>query len=118
MLLDRGPTLRFPAVLTIVGGAEVKMATPEASSVPLVSLSNLPATARQRRVAFGVALALLLAFAITAPLANIQLPRYDGYIPAIESMVFVNDLITAILLFAHYAIRPSRAILALASAYL
>ena len=94
------------------------MATPEASRIPLVSLSDFPATAQQRRVAFAVAAGLLLAFAISAPFANIQLPRYDGYIPAIESMVFVNDLITAILLFAHYSISPSRPVLALASAYL
>ena len=94
------------------------MATPEASRIPLVSLSDFPATPQQRRVAFAVAAGLLLAFAISAPFANIQLPRYDGYIPAIESMVFVNDLITAILLFAHYSISPSRPVLALASAYL
>jgi signal transduction histidine kinase len=94
------------------------MAASEASKVPLVSLSNLPATVQQQRVAFAFAAVLSLAFAITAPFANIQLPRYDGYIPAIESMVFVNDLITAILLFSHYAISPSRPILALACAYL
>jgi signal transduction histidine kinase len=94
------------------------MAAYDAPNIPLVSLSNLPATAQQRRVALVVAVALLLAFVISAPFANVQLPRYDGYIPAIESMVFVNDLITAILLFAHYSISPSRAILALASAYL
>jgi Membrane-associated sensor, integral membrane domain len=94
------------------------MVAPEASSIPLVSLSDFPATPQQRRVAFAVAAGLLLAFAVSAPFANIQLPRYDGYIPAIESMVFVNDLITAILLFAHYSISPSRPVLALASAYL
>ena len=94
------------------------MAAPEVSTIPLVSLSDFPATAQQRRVAFVVAAALFLAFAISAPFANVQLPRYDGYIPAIESMVFVNDLITAILLFAHYSISPSRPVLVLASAYL
>ncbi len=47
-----------------------------------------------------------------------QLPPYSGYLPAIESIVFVNDFITAILLFSHYSIWPSRAILALASGYL
>ena len=85
---------------------------------PLVSLSKLPATAHQRRVALVVAAVLLVAFGLSAPFANMQLPRYDGYIPAIESMVFVNDLITAILLFSHYAISPSRAVLVLAGAYL
>jgi signal transduction histidine kinase len=94
------------------------MTVSDASDVPLVSLSNIPATERQRRFVFVFAAILLAAFAISAPFANVQLPRYDGYLPAIESMVFVNDLITAILLFAHYAISPSRAVLALASGYL
>jgi signal transduction histidine kinase len=85
---------------------------------PLISLSKIPATAHQRRVVFLAAAILFAAFGISAPFANVQLPRYGGYLPAIESMVFVNDLITAILLFAHYSITPSRAILALASGYL
>jgi signal transduction histidine kinase len=90
----------------------------DTSDVTLVSLSDIPATAQQRHVVFVVAAALLAAFAISAPFAHVQLPRYDGYLPAIESMVFVNDLITAILLFAHYTISPSRAVLALACGYL
>jgi len=83
-----------------------------------ISLLDLSATAQQRRIVFAVAAALLAAFAISAPFANVQLPRYGGYLPAIESMVFVNDLITAILLFTHYSISPSRAVLALAGGYL
>jgi signal transduction histidine kinase len=75
-------------------------------------------TAHQRRIAFVVAGALFVIFAISAPFAGTQFPRYGGYLPAIESMVFVNDFITAILLFSHYSITPSRAILALASGYL
>lgn len=94
------------------------MAMLDTPDVPLVSLSKIPATAHQRRVVFAVAMALLLAFGISAPFADVQLPRYDGYLPAIESMVFVNDLITAILLLAHYSISPSRSVLALACGYL
>ena len=94
------------------------MAASNASDVALVSLSDIPATAQQRHVVFVVAAALLAVFAISAPFAHVQLPRYDGYLPAIESMVFVNDLITAILLFVHYTVSPSRAILALACGYL
>jgi len=89
-----------------------------ASSVPLVALSDVPATARQRRVAWVVAALLLVAFGISAPFANVQLPEYGGYLPAIESIVFVNDLITAILLFSQYSINHSRAVLALACGYL
>ena len=94
------------------------MGAPEAQSDALISLLKLPATTQQRRIVFVLSAVLLLVFGISAPFANAQLPRYDGYLPAIESMVFVNDLITAILLFSHYSISPSRAILALASSYL
>ena len=57
------------------------MAAYDAPNIPLVSLSNLPATAQQRRVALVVAVVLLLAFVISAPFANVQLPRYDGTFP-------------------------------------
>jgi len=89
----------------------------DASSVPLVSLSAVPATAQQRRTAFAVAVVLLMIFCISAPFANVQLPEYSGYLPAIESIVLVNDFITAILLFSQYSVSRSSAILALASGY-
>ena len=94
------------------------MAADEPADKQLVSLSNLPATPRQRRVVFAVALLLLGAFAITAPFASAQLPSFVSFNPAVEAMVFVNDLVTAILLFSQYSISRSRAILALAIGYL
>src|SRR5262249_22739756 len=90
----------------------------EPADKQLVSLSNLPATPQQRRVVFAVALLLLGAFAITAPFASAQLPSFVSFNPAVEAMVFVNDLVTAILLFSQYSISRSRAILALAIGYL
>jgi hypothetical protein len=50
---------------------------------PLISLSKIPATAHQRRVVFLAAAILFVAFGISAPFANVQLPRYGGYLPAI-----------------------------------
>src|SRR5262249_18817229 len=90
----------------------------DASNVAVVSLADLPATTRQRRIVAASALILLLLFGISAPFANAQLPKFNSYIPAIESIVLVNDLITAILLFSHYTISRSRAVLALAIGYL
>jgi len=94
------------------------MAYSEAASATVVSLSDLTATSRQRRLVWGIAALQLLAFAIVVPFAATPWRRYDAFIPAMEGIIFVNDLITAILLFAQYALRPSYAILILASGYL
>jgi len=94
------------------------MAYSEAASATVVSLSDLTATSRQRRLMWGIAALQLLAFAIVVPFAATPWRRYDAFIPAMEGIIFVNDLITAILLFAQYALRPSYAILILAGGYL
>ena len=83
-----------------------------------VSLSNVPATRHQRAIVFAAAALLLVAFALTAPFSHLQLPQFVSFNPSVESVVFVNDLVTAILLFAQYAITRARAILALAMGYL
>jgi signal transduction histidine kinase len=73
----------------------------------------------QRRLALAVVLALLVAFVIAAgPLSTFQPGRIDAFVPAYGTAVFVNDLITAVLLFAQFSILRSRALLAIASGYL
>jgi len=94
------------------------VAAAEVPDKPPVSLSNLPATQQQRGVVFAIALALLVAFGMTAPFASAQLPAFVSFNPSVEAMVFVNDLVTSILLFSQYSISRSRAILALAIGYL
>jgi len=94
-----------------------EMVTPAADD-RVVSLSSVPATPHQRTIVLAVASLLLVAFALTAPFAQVQLPPFVSFNPVVESIVFVNDLVTAILLFAQYAIARSRAILALAIGYL
>jgi signal transduction histidine kinase len=84
----------------------------------VISLSNLPATSQQRRLVLAFAVLLIAAFAVAAPFANVELSRFEAFIPSVGAMIFVNDLITSALLFAQYSIVPSRAILALASGYL
>ena len=82
-------------------------------------LSNLSPSLAQKRLALSVALLLLVAFFITAgPLAKVQLARIDAFIPAYATAMFVNDLITAVLLFAQFSILRSRALLVIASGYL
>jgi signal transduction histidine kinase len=82
-------------------------------------LSHLSPSLAQRRLAFAVVLALLVAFFITAgPLSTFQPGRIDAFVPAYGTAVFVNDLITAVLLFNQFAILRSRALLAIANGYL
>jgi signal transduction histidine kinase len=83
-----------------------------------ISLANLPATSRQRRLVFVLAVVQLVVFGIVTPFAATPLPRFDAFLPSLVAMIFVNDLITSILLFAQYVVNPSRALLVLASGYL
>jgi signal transduction histidine kinase len=82
-------------------------------------LSNLSPSVAQRRLALGVVLVLLVVFVIVAgPLSTLPLRRIDAFVPAYGTAVFMNDLITAVLLFNQFAILRSRALLAIASGYL
>jgi two-component system, sensor histidine kinase and response regulator len=94
------------------------MAAEEVSSGTTVALSNLPATPRQRRLILVVAILLFATFVVTAPFVAIMLPQVRPFIPTVESIIFVNDLITSILLFSQFTIVRSRGLLALASGYL
>ena len=94
------------------------MAYSKATDASVVVLSDLTATSRQRRLVWTVAALQLVAFTIVVPFADIPWRRLDAFIPTLEGIMFVNDLITAFLLFTQYTMRPSYAILILASGYL
>ncbi len=84
-----------------------------------LTLATLQPGRAQRRLALGVGLASLVAFSIMAgPLSTFQLGRIDAFVPAYGTAIFVNDLITAVLLFNQFAILRSRALLAISSGYL
>src|SRR4030081_886442 len=89
---------------------------PEEQHFILLSLS--PSRA-QRRLALAVVLLLLVALFITeGPLSTTQAARIDAFVPAYATAMFVNDSITAVLLFAQFSILRSRALLAISSGYL
>jgi signal transduction histidine kinase len=82
-------------------------------------LSSLSPGRAQKRFVLAVVLALLVASFITEGwFSTIQLGRIDAFIPAYATAMFVNDTITAVLLFAQFSIIRSRGLLALASGYL
>ena len=86
--------------------------------LPLTAFS-LPPSRAQKRLACAVALVLLLAFLVTAgPPRTFQLPRVDAIVPAYGAAIFVNNAVTAALLFAQFSIIRARALLLIACGYL
>jgi two-component sensor histidine kinase len=84
---------------------------------PIV-IASVPASARQRRVAFAALVILVVFIALTIPVANIKLARVDAFVPVIQTAMCLADLLTAALLFAEYSVYPRRAMLALAGGYI
>jgi signal transduction histidine kinase len=82
------------------------------------SLAELPPTRKQRNSALAIILIMLAAFVGTAPFGALQLPGSTAFIAAIQTIMFVNDLITATLLFAYFTILLRPSLLAVASGYL
>jgi hypothetical protein len=89
-----------------------------ATDEPHYSVSTLPPTSRDRRLAVLVVVITFVAFATVMPLAKITLMRIDGFIPALLAVAFVTDLVTAILLFGQFPATRSPAIWVLATGYL
>jgi signal transduction histidine kinase len=83
---------------------------------PIV-IASMPASAQERRLAFGLITLFCAILAIMAPFANVQLGRIDAFVPTVQTVMCVVDLITAVLLFAQYSLLPKLALLALASGY-
>lgn len=81
-------------------------------------LSTMAANRSQRRLALAIVLLLAAAFFATAPFAKVPLLRSDAFIPAYESALVVEDLITAVLLCAQFAILRLPSLLVLGTAYL
>lgn len=84
---------------------------------PAISLAHQPATLRQRRFVIAVAVLQFVACLVISSFPA-SVPRIDSFIPVILAIVFVADLITAVLLFNQSLLTVSRALLALANGYL
>jgi len=83
-----------------------------------IFLSILPATAGERRLALAVVGVSLLIFLGLVPYASAPLAHIDAFIPAYESAVVINDLITTVLLFGQFTITGKRGLKFLACGYL
>jgi signal transduction histidine kinase len=94
------------------------MTSPIARDDSTLSIAFTPATPRHRRVALAFSVGIVCAFVAIASIGLVQLPRSDGFVPAVQGIIAVTEFITAVLLFAQYAIERSRALWVLASGYL
>ncbi|SFP22502.1 Histidine kinase-, DNA gyrase B-, and HSP90-like ATPase [Bradyrhizobium sp. Ghvi] len=83
-----------------------------------VAIANIPASREQRRLAIAAIAVLGFIAVAVAPFAGTPLPRIDLFIPVLQTVLAIADLMTAVLLFAQYAILHQRDLLAIASAYL
>ena len=81
-------------------------------------LPTLPAQRKERQRALCVLLASIIIFFCTVPFAKQPLPQVWAFIPIYETVIVINDLITAVLLFGQYRILRLRALLMLACGYL
>jgi signal transduction histidine kinase/CheY-like chemotaxis protein len=81
-------------------------------------LSSLPATGGERRLGLIVILVSLGVFLVVIPFAKLGLAHIDAFIPAYGAAVFINDMITAVLLFGQFTLMGKRGLLLLASGYL
>jgi len=80
-------------------------------------LSTLPAQDNERRRAVGMLLASLALFLCVAPFAKHPLPKVWAFIPIYETVIVINDLITAVLLFGQYRILRMQSLYILACGY-
>jgi signal transduction histidine kinase len=81
------------------------------------SLSGLSPTVFQTWFAVAVTAVALVAFITIAPFAGTPLRALNMFFPLLDAIVFVTDLITAVLLFSQFSITGTRPLLALANGY-
>jgi signal transduction histidine kinase len=91
---------------------------PDTSNEPTIWLSDVPATDLQRRRSLILMVIMLAAFVAVVPFATVRLPGNSGFIPIIQAILFIADLITAVLIYTMHFVVRSRALLVLASGYL
>jgi signal transduction histidine kinase len=83
-----------------------------------LSIATMEPTLRQQRLALAIIGLLLIGFAAVALFGAKQVARIDSFIPTVEAIILVTNLITAVLLFSQFSILGSRELLLLASGYL
>ena len=72
---------------------------PDTANEPTIWLSDIPATDLQRRRSLTLMAIMLVAFVAVVPFATVRLPGNSGFIPIVQAILFIADLITAVLIY-------------------
>jgi two-component sensor histidine kinase len=81
------------------------------------SITAIPANARQRKVALGVFIFLVVIAAVNAPVSLIPLGPAHSFIPVVQAIMCTANLLTAVFLLVQYSLYPQHALLALAGGF-
>jgi len=81
-------------------------------------LSEQSASPGHRRIALASVAALTAALLGILAIGDRPLPYIAGYDPVVDSIMFLIDVLTAVLLYSQYAVGRQRSLLALAMGYL
>src|SRR5579863_1252047 len=82
------------------------------------SITAIPANARQRKIALGVFILLVVIAVVNAPFSLIPLGPAHSFVPVIQALMCAAGLLTAVFLLLQYSLYPQPALLALACGFL
>jgi hypothetical protein len=103
----------------VIGEASIETSAGQGAEGDILTLTRASPSRLQRIMALRVVPALLiLVFACAKPFATVDLRPLEAFVPFYVTALFLNDLITAALLFAQFAILRTRAMLIIANGYL
>jgi signal transduction histidine kinase len=115
------PLHNHPAPMGLKDSADQHMQTTETSGAgdDLLVLTRALPSRTQKLLAFVVVPGILaVVFIISRPFAGVQLRAIDAFVPFYVTAIFLNNLITSVLLFAQFSILRTRALLVIANGYL
>lgn len=82
-----------------------------------LGLFDTPPDRRQIRFSLAIVGLLFVGVLVVLPMRDVRLREIDAFIPMIDAIMFVGELITATLLFAQAAVFRSRALTVLGTVY-
>ncbi len=91
---------------------------PGSSDDLATSITVIPANARQRKTALSVFVLLVVIAVANAPFSLIPLGHAHSYVPIIQAVMCIANLLTALFLLVQYSLYPQHALLALAGGFM
>jgi signal transduction histidine kinase len=83
-----------------------------------LGLFDTPPARPQVRFCLAIVGVLIIGFLLILPVSNARLPEVDAFIPTIDAVMFLGELITATMLYAQAAVFRSRALAVLGTGYI